>query len=474
VVAVRLRPATRSQYFRFFYFTAIWLARRWPANLKVDWPNFERADNLEELLELLVPYSETPGLDMVDYSPQRWLDELKGPKETDAGFLLRRIQALRADGFAQELIYESLDVPLRIVPGPGTPSRTRARLSGARVSYQTGPLVRARPDLRSELDRPPVAVRPVSRRRAEELIDLMREAMVTRERDLYSFSHVDPNDVRLVDCGAGLQFACFGTVPLRRLMLEALYGFITLKNGVPIGYVLASSLFGSTEVAYNVFDSFRDAEAGVVFGRVLAMVRHLFSSDAFAIDPYQLGFENEEGLASGAWWFYYKLGFRPTRPAVRELARSELRRIKRNRSYRSSLKTLNRLAAVPMFWYPGQPRPDIMLRLPLGRVGLKISRYLAGRFGADRETALNSCSREARKLLGTRLTDMSPGERLAWERWSPLVLILPGVRRWNAADKRALTRVIRAKGGRRESEYVKLFDAHTPLREAVVRLARAP
>jgi hypothetical protein len=296
--------------------------------------------------------------------------------------------------------------------------------------------------------------------------------MVTRERDLYTFAHASTDDVRIVDCGDGLQFACFGTIPLRRLILESLYGFLTLKNNVPIGYVLASSLFGSTEVAYNVFESFRDAEAGLVFGKVLGLARHLFGSDAFSIDPYQLGYGNEEGLLSGAWWFYYKLGFRPIHRGVLSRARSELRKIAKNPRHRSDLETLNELASEPMYWCSERKRSDVMLRLPLGRVGLKISRYLAGRFGADREAAIETCSREAARLLGTRPARFSPNERLAWERWSPLVLILPGVRRWTAAERRALVPVIRAKGARRESDYVRLFDAHARLRQAVIRLAR--
>jgi hypothetical protein len=54
----------------------------------------------------------------------------------------------------------------------------------------------------------------------------------------------------------------------------------------------------------------------------------------------------------------------------------------------------------------------------------------------------------ARKLLAVRShAGWSQGERLAWERWAPLVLILPGVRRWSSAQRRALVAVIRAKGG---------------------------
>ena len=45
------------------------------------------------------------------------------------------------------------------------------------------------------------------------------------------------------------------------------------------------------------------------------------------------------------------------------------------------------------------------------------------------------------------------------------------VERWSASNKRALVRVVRAKGGRRESDFVRLFDRHRRLRAAVLRLA---
>ena len=106
-------------------------------------------------------------------------------------------------------------------------------------------------------------------------------------------------DVRLVEWGEGLQFACMGAVPERRLLLEAVYGFLTLKNGVPIGYVLTSALFGSSEIAYNVFETYRGGEAALVYARVLAVARSLFRSESFTIYPYQLGHDNPEALRSG-------------------------------------------------------------------------------------------------------------------------------------------------------------------------------
>ena len=132
-----------------------------------------------------------------------------------------------------------------------------------------------------------------------------------------------------------------GALPERRLLLESVYGFLTLKNGVPVGYVLVSALFGSSEIAYNVFETFRGGESGRIYGKVLALTRHLFAPDVFTIFPYQLGgYGNSEALASGAWWFYQKLGFRPRAPHVVALMNEELARMKADPTHRSTLATL--------------------------------------------------------------------------------------------------------------------------------------
>jgi hypothetical protein len=459
--------------YAFYWFTAEWLARRWPGQLSIDWEAFENAERLPELLHLLLPYTETLAVDELDYEPAEWIEQLKGPEESDASFLIRRFAALKSDAFGREESFEALDVPLRIAPGEDTPSRSRAKYRHVPVWYQTTPIRSGRPNLRREILRPPLAVRALNPHHGQQLIDLAREAMVTRSRDLDIFVHADKRDARLIDCGEGLQFACFGAVPERRLMLDAVYGFLTLKNGVPIGYVLISALFNSAEVAYNVFETYRGGESAYIYGRVLAATRYLFDVDTITVPPYQLGHENLEGLESGAWWFYYKLGFRPHDAAVRRLLRKELARMKRNPQHRSSIATLNELSSVNMYLYMAKPRADVRGRISLGNIGSRISRYFADRFGAERERGVRTCAEEAARLLGVRAFRRLPvGQRLWWERWSPLVMALPGVARWSTANRRALADVVRAKGGRRESEFVSLFDGHRRLRSAVLALAR--
>lgn len=459
-------------FFRFFQPTAAWLAREHASSLRIDWPEFDERDRLERMLSLLVPYAETPGLDDELFDARGWLERMKGPQETNAAFLVRRFSALDVDEFVRERMFEELDVPFRLVASADSPSRTHARHPSAPVAFQTRPLRRERPDIAREIARPPRAIRPVSMREGRALVRLAREAMITRGRDLDAFAQGDPRDVRLVDCGDGLQFACIGVRPERRLVLESVYGFLTLKNGVPIGYVLASALFNSCEVAYNVFETFRGGEAGHVYGRVLAMLRALFDADTFTIYPYQLGHENEEGLKSGAFWFYHKLGFRPRDRDVRRVLKSELAAMRHDPRHRSDRATLQLLARENVFWSTARARDDVIGVFPLGSIGLAITDSLARRFGADRELGVRTCADEAGALLYERAWhSLSHGERLAWERWSPLVLELPGIRRWPRSERRALARVVRAKGGRRESDFVRLFDAHRRLRAALRELA---
>jgi hypothetical protein len=337
--------------------------------------------------------------------------------------------------------------------------------------FRTRPLDHRRPDLRQEIGRAPHDVRDVTGKDAERLIHLAHEAMVTRERDLDAFASADPADVRIVEWENGLQFACLGVQPERRFLLEAVYAFLTLQNGVPIGYALSSALFNSSEVAYNVFETFRGGEAAHVYARLMATVRTLFGADAFAIYPYQLGHENEEGLASGAWWFYYKLGFRPRARAISALVRREARRAAARPAYRTPRGTLERLVAHPMFLSLGAARDDVFGVMPLERLGLAVTDALVSRFGSHRAEADRILTAEAAEMLGASDIDRwSPGERLFWRRWAPLVAILPGVVDWSAQDRAALVEAIRAKGSRRESDAVMLMSAHASLRAAIRRL----
>jgi hypothetical protein len=145
--------------------------------------------------------------------------------------------------------------------------------------------------------------------------------------------------------------------------------------------------------------------------------------------------------------------------------------MKRNPRHRTRRPTLEKLAAHNVYYHLGEPRDDVIGILPLGNLGLHLTDYLSRRFGSQRHRAAPTCRKEVMNLLGIpSLKGWSPGERLALDRWSPLVLILPGIEHWSPTEKADLITVIRAKGGLRESDFALAFDRHRRLRMAVVGL----
>ena len=452
--------------------TARWLADHCGEQLGVEWKDVARPDLLDARLQLFALWAERPVFDEPPLDGRAWLARLRGT-DTDAAFLVKRSASLPARGMTKDHLYDELGLALRVSAGPASPDRTRARVPGHRLVLQRTPLRLARPDLTAEIAIPPRRIRPVGERRAAALLDLAREAMVTRARDLYTFTAANLRDACLVDCGDGLEFFCVGVDVEQRLLLDAVYGILTLRNGVPIGYALFSALWRSSEVAYNVFESFRGGESAWIYGRMLATIRAMFGADTFTIDPYQLGHHNDEGLESGAWWFYHKLGFRPWDPAIARLAEREARRVAAHKGYRTGPGTLRKLVGANLFLQVGPPRRDVIGAIPTGAIGLAATSLLASRFGADRERATEELSREAASRLGVEgWRRWGAGQRLFWERWAPLVALLPEIDRWAAAEKREMVDIIRAKGGRREREFVSRFDAHPRLGAALAGLAR--
>ena len=80
-------------------------------------------------------------------------------------------------------------------------------------------------------------------------------------------------------------------------------------------------------------------------------------------------------------------------------------------------------------------------------------------------------AQEARRRFGVKsLAGWSRGERVAWDRWAPLLLLVEGIEHWSPAERSAAVAAVRAKGGRRESDYVVLFDRHRKLRAALLAL----
>ena len=446
--------AGTTLWFPFFYPTALWLAQRWPTRLVLERADAVAGTSIADVLPALVTPVEAHGLREARLGGYEMLDAVRGT-ETDASFLVRRVAALPVAERVREAIYDTVNPSCLLLPGRGTPNRTRAKFDDVKPAWQAGPLRRERPDLAREARRAPRAFRAATAAEATALIALARAAMVTRQRDLDAFAYASERDVWWIEDDGGLAFALIGMQPEHRAVVPAIYGGLTLQNGVPVGYHQCDLVGRSAAISFNTFETFRGGEAAWTLARLLAALVHGFGSRSFSVEPYQLGKDNDEGLASGAWWFYAKLGFRPRARAGLDLARREFALLARSARHRSRPETLRALAEHHLFFDldPHDPAP---LVTPAA-VGLAAARRLARRAGGDRSAAVTQVSHAALKLCGlTSLDDFSGDERRAWEAYAPVLALLP-LARWTREERSALVRLVRAKAGLSERDYVRRF-----------------
>ncbi|KPJ81956.1 MAG: hypothetical protein AMJ58_03145 [Gammaproteobacteria bacterium SG8_30] len=445
--------------YRFFWSTALWLATRWPDLLSLEHDDEEANAALDKALPLVLPPVVAEWFNAGSLPALPAMDRLRG-RRTDAAYLVGHLAGMPGNGLTREAFADAIDAPFVLKPGRDTPSRTRALLPFAPRAFQAGPLRRTRPDLRAAAATRPRAVRVLSSRDGARLIELARCAMVTRSRDLMAFEYGNPGDVRLVDDGDGLAFGFCGVIPERRFTLPALYGYLTVRNGVPTGYGQVEVIGPFAAISFNVFETFRGAEAAHVFGRLVSATHHVFGATSFSVDPYQLGHENEDGIDSGAWWFYYKLGFRPRATAALRIMRRETARMRVRLSHRSSTRALRALAEHHVFFDLDRSAPRGLA--PLQQALERGVDWLAARGGgAD---AVAAAERRALEVTGLKsLSGFTRDERAAWRRWAPLIVSIPGISRWSAGERQQLADIARAKGGRREIDFLVRYAAHSRL-----------
>src|SRR5215510_15293611 len=355
----RLAPSARRLHdsgidgatldYPFGYPMARWLAARFPRDTKIAWSRFDDADRLDETLSLLATAAEGDAFSEGGMGWRQWLRVAKGGRRlSDLAVVLELFTRTGLPEETRDWLFESVALPILWRPrGPGA-SRTLARLPCGQVFFHPAGLNRSAGNLVEALRRPPRLVR-ARRDRAEAMIEAARVAMATRQRELHAFSHPNHDDVLLVNAGRGLTLVFIGIAPDFRLPLEGYYGFLGLKNGVPVSYGGGCELFGTLDFAVNIFESFRQGESAYLATQLLRAYRWLFGMRTVVIDRYQLGHESTEALRSGSFYFYHRLGFRPRHPEVVRTLGHEEAKIAADPGYRSPIPTLKKLAAAEVF-----------------------------------------------------------------------------------------------------------------------------
>ncbi|MBI4700074.1 MAG: hypothetical protein HY744_02730 [Deltaproteobacteria bacterium] len=455
-----------------------WLLSRFAGTLEIDWDEYESRedDTVGTVLTGLAGWVETAALDDELLGSQEWFERTRPRRGASA--LSRLVTRLDRSGLPaeiQETLFNNLNLTVRWDVGDCAGSRTLARLEEPEPFFHQGPLRGRTADLRGEICRSLPRVPPARPARARRLLDLARCALAVRERELYPIALGNLAEVYEMPVGQGVRIMLYGMQPDRRLPIETDFGAFVVKNGMPVGYGVGALLLDRVEIAANVFPTFRGGESAFVFEQFARLFHHQFGVRVFLVERYQLGHENDEGLDSGSFWFYYKLGFRSLDPRVRALAEQEAARLRREPGARTARSLLRRLARSNVVLSLDGRGPEAWQEISLTEVGLAVTRFIEERCGGDRARAEAACAPRAAALLGLASPRGWPAaERAAFTRLSPLVLLLPGLADWPAADRRALGRLLRAKGAPQEAGYARLAVKYERLHRALLELGGSP
>lgn len=423
-----------------------------PPSLEIAWESLEDDGPLLEILDLLVLPGESDGVVDGRVPLSDWFERTRREGVSDLAHLLGLLQRSGLPAAIRTHLFESCGLPI-LYRGPrisdlGLPVR--------RVRYQRAPIPRDTFPLVPFIRKPPGrAVRG-----GAGIVRLALQTLCAREIEIYPLIHATPGDVTLINGGRGVRTALIGVEPAWRSPLESLFFFMIFKNGVPVAYGPAAVLGGCCEMGINLFPEFRGGEIRYLYGEFMRVMHHRLGVDYFFLTRYGMGENNELAIRTGAFWFYRKLGFRPTNPRVEALARAEEAYTASNPGHRSDRRTLRKLSRTEAFLdlSGGRHRP-----LDLGRLSLAESRFLSG--AGDRRRAAARCSARLGRILG-----VDPGAR-AVRALAPALCLLEDLPGWTRSDMRLLAEFLRAKDAPSETRAARLSTRHSRLLEGLRRIA---
>ncbi len=420
--------------------------------IDIDWANLEEPAAFDALVARLACDSERESYESGDYTTRSWIELVRPQGERVAAWIVRQGTAIkRSAGFAAA--WDAAQVPLRWTLADSPRSITHARLAVKAVTRRTG-LRRLDRPAAEHIVRPLDGIRLLDRSAASRIIDLARSALTSRAREVHAMNYPNPAEVYEADLGEGVALALIGVAPAVRLTLEANYGYLLLSNGVPIGYGGVSPLYRQANTGINVFDAFRGSEAAFLWAQTLRAFRTLFGTRRFVINGYQFGAGNSEAIASGAYWFYYRLGFRPSLEDNVAAAAAEADRLRRQPSVRTKPAVLRRLARGDLHLDLADFRAgDFFEELLLTRLGAAVARRIAALPVRSHEDGEDWLVSEVRKALGLRGLLRWPVElQRGFRRLAPYAALID-LPRWKAEERRALSAWLRAKGDVTEREF---------------------
>lgn len=409
----------------------------------IDW----ECENGIEILKLILPKCEQDILLLKEESITQWFIELAGEGQNVIEFLLRSLEEKFPEPDVCEYFFLKLKVYVKIDFTGKLPSRSAITHTFNPVFYHDKELVR-KINLFDELKKKVKGPLPLNAQAKEQSWRTSQLMLLSLGRETDPLAYGRAEDVEVYDAGRGLSICLNGMRPGKRLPFESYIGYMAYKNGRPIAYGGAWIFGNRARIGLNVFEPYRGGESTWIFAAILRTYSLVFNIQHLLVDPYQIGKDNEEAIESGAFWFYYKLGFKPLQIPLKELAETEFAKMKESQQYRSSKAILRKLATSTLGIHLAN---DAMHEEPM-LIAQFISNRIRTEYGGNRKKAFEEAGKALRKLLNINTRKSLPQqlkETALW--WVPQLL----KQKLRETQKQKITALLFEKAIGNEFEYTR-------------------
>lgn len=323
---------------RFSHDLISWLKEE--KNCKLELDSFDAEGvSLNKLLYLTLPAYEKD-ITSIGYTNEELLDILGIKRKLQLSFLLSQFSTLNQTPYMKDHVWESLKLFISISFKHPSYSIFYNRLPTKKPFIQESLLKRF--DALELIHNPLPKANKLKSEERSSLVACIKKSLLLTMRETDPSTYMNENNLELYTLERGIQVAIYGMSGERQLPYRSYIGYTLFKNGYPVAYG-GSWIFGRTAIfGLNIFEAFRGGESGYIMCQLLRVYQQAFQLDSIQIEPYQFGLDNPDGITSGAFWFYYKYGFRPRSKKLQQLALFEQNKLTHNRNYRTSERTLLR------------------------------------------------------------------------------------------------------------------------------------
>jgi len=410
------------------------------------------SETQKAVLKLIMPNVEYSKIHAGEKDFKSRISEFHQSKQqTDLEWLLQTIEQSSTDSKIQAFLYNQLGIFIQWKVSSEKDSVSFLRGAHFPTYFHSTPLekkINIQDIIKQKL---PTPVK-LSVKEKQQLIHSAKMTLFYLYRETEPFTNANEDDITLFHLDKGISIALFGSTNNKRYSLESYIGYLVLKNNIPASYG-GGWIFGErSQFGINILEPFRGGESSLIICELLRVYHQYFKATRFVVKPYQFGLHNPEAIKTGAFWFYYKLGFRPENVELRAQAKNEEEEKLKNPAYKSEASTLRKYTKSNIaLALSDKAYPNFDSEV----LSQKITNYINTQFDGNREKAINQCFKILKETLIINTKTWKTEDIDYAKELSVLVCSYPNSKKWMIDHKKNIILLIQLKSAKTELLWIK-------------------